>query len=174
MSIYDELNNITKMKRDMKEEIRYYKLVRWYPSLPLGWSPEHEYLFDGKTNIISNLSKLEDCFKTEHEINLIELDFPNYWKEKRKPLFTTEDGVEVFDRDQELYSINKNTFKKGSLYACYSGINDYYVFYSESSRDNYIWRNKRVFSYEDMMKAKHSIILADEDIEKAAKERAEQ
>lgn len=177
MSIYDELNNITKMKRDMKEEIRYYKLVRWYPSLPLGWSPEHEYLFDGKTNIISNLSKLEDCFKTEHEINLIELDFPNYWKEKRKPLFTTEDGVEVFDKDFNFILVDY-VFEK--FYASYVELvkplnTDIFKYFAhESNADEYIWRNKKVFSYEDMMKAKHSIILADEDIEKAAKERAEQ
>ena len=112
----------------------------------------------------SNRKDFKYFYFEKNAIKYIEMNKP-------KPLLTTEDGVEVFDRDQELYSINKNTFKKGSLYAYYSGINDYYVFYSELNRDNYFWRNKRVFSYEDFIEHAYNKPKFRRDIEEIAKER---
>lgn len=104
---------------------------------------------------------------------------PDFWElieeEKPKPLFITDDGVEVFDRDEYFtigYDFNKRNMIAYNCDAPYStGV---IRFKHESNADEYIWRNKRVFSYEDMMKAKHSIILTYEDIEKAAKERIEE
>lgn len=160
----------------MKKE---YELVQWYPSLPLGWSPEHEYLFDGKTNIISNLSKLEDCFKTEHEINLIELDFPNYWKEKRKPLFVTEDGVEVLSDIDNLYAVNltyfnktKNTLRHSSWLIENSA---YKVFYHEANADEYIAWYKKEFSINDLLLADVGITTSQLDkLQELAKERSKE
>ena len=126
--------------------MKKYKLKQWYPSLGI-------HAVDGiiiECEEWDNVYVFGELSIPKHEVE----NNPDFWEliEEKELLFITEDGVEVFDRYQKLYAINKNTFKKGSLYACYSGINDYYVFYSELSRDNYIWRNKPVFSYEDFIK----------------------
>lgn len=99
----------------------------------------------------------------------------NKIKEK-KPLFITEDGVELFSDTVTLYAVDLDNqgieSPEWDFKECEKmGLK---IFYYKKNADEYIWRNKRVFSYEDMMKAKHSIILTYEDIEKAAKKRAEQ
>lgn len=93
---------------------------------------------------------------------------------KPKPLFITEDGVDYYKFDfavgfniHNQSTINHNDWREQDL-------NNFKIFANKSNADEYIWKNKRVFSFEDMMKAKHSIILTDEDIEKAAKKRSEQ
>ena len=92
---------------------------------------------------------------------------------EKEPLFITKDGVECFDGD-EYISIGSDFSKINMVaYNCdapYSS--DVIRFKNESNADEYIWKNRRVFSYEDMMKAKHSIILTREDIVKSAKERS--
>lgn len=92
---------------------------------------------------------------------------------EKEPLFITKDGVECFDGD-EYISIGDDfcmrSMRASNCDSPYS--NDVVRFKNESNADEYIWKNRRVFSYEDMMKAKHSIILTIEDIEKSAKERS--
>lgn len=90
---------------------------------------------------------------------------------KPKPLFITEDGVEYTHLSQQVWGVSER-FEKRTYWVSQIKGTKVKAFYHEANADEYIWRNKRVFSYEDMLKAKHSIILADEDIEKAAKERS--
>ena len=95
----------------------------------------------------------------------------------KEPLFITYDGVDIFDLCQTVYLIHPKTFIKQKSDLGYFSTNDldnYKLFYHESKADEYIWQNKKLFSYEDMMKAKHSIILTSEDIEKSAKERSKE
>ena len=101
-------------------------------------------------------------------------NFPDCWEliEDQEPLFIAGDGAVFFD--DVYYLVTKPYFVKTKLKAkesIYKG-DGFIYFKHESNADEYIWKNKPVFSYEDMMKAKHSIILTSEDIEKSAKERS--
>ena len=153
--------------------MKHYKLKKWYPSLKQDWSKgDVAEWFDGyywnKGKVILN-----GLSKNEVENN------PDFWGliEEEKPLFVTEDGVELFYLYQTVYLIRPKTFIKQKSDLGYFSTNDLdnnKVFFHESNADEYIWKNKRVFSYEDMMKAKHSILITNEDIEISAKERSEQ
>ena len=94
--------------------------------------------------------------------------------EEKEPLFITDDGVDIFDLCQTVYLIHPKTFIKQKSDLGYFSTNDLdnnKVFYYETNADEYIWKNKRVFSYDDMMMAKHSVLIDDEHIEKATKKR---
>ncbi|HHT04032.1 MAG TPA: hypothetical protein GX005_06925 [Bacteroidales bacterium] len=71
----------------------------------------------------------------------------------KEPLFVTEDGVNLFDLCQTVYLIHPKTFMKQKSDLGYFSTNDLdnnKLFYHESKADEYIWRNKRVFSYNDL------------------------
>ena len=71
--------------------------------------------------------------------------------EEQKPLFITEDGVEIFAGDN--FIIVEDDFTKQKLTAYnLPYTEDFIRFYHESNADEYIWRNKRVFSYNDIEK----------------------
>ena len=97
---------------------------------------------------------------------------------EKKPLFVTEDGVEVFSDIDNLFAINLTYFSKtqNTLRSSRWLIDNpsYKVFSIESNADKYIWRNKPVFSYNDMVMAKKSVVLDEEDIVRLAKERSEE
>lgn len=92
---------------------------------------------------------------------------------EKEPLFITKDGVECFDGD-EYISIGDDfcmrSMRASNCDSPYS--NDVVRFKNESNADEYIWQNKKLFSYEDMMTAKNSVLLQSEDIERSAKERS--
>lgn len=92
--------------------------------------------------------------------------------EEQKPLFITDDGVEVFDRD-EYISIGSDFSKISMLaYNCdapYSS--DVTRFKHESNADDYIWRNKPLFSYEDFIKWANDINASFAELSQLAKER---
>ncbi len=82
---------------------------------------------------------------------------PDLWElieeEKPKPLFITDDGVEVYDIDSLVFAV-KGDFLKIQLFAlafCQNK-NDMKSFYHEANADEYIWRNKPLFSYNDIEK----------------------
>ena len=85
-------------------------------------------------------------------------NFPDCWElvEEKKPLFVTEDGVEVFSDIDNLFAINLTYFSKtqNTLRSSSWLIDNpsYKVFSLESNADQYIWKNKPVFSYEDFMR----------------------
>lgn len=82
-------------------------------------------------------------------------NFPDCWEliEEQEPLFITEDGVECFDGD-EYISIGSDFSKINMVaYNCdapYSSDVKRFVF--ESNADEYIWKNKPIFSYNDIKK----------------------
>ena len=82
-------------------------------------------------------------------------NFPDCWElvEEEKPLFVTEDGVEVFDKNSTVYCITRGYNKHEENYISMRKIESYLkVFFHESNADTYIWKNKPVFSYEDFMR----------------------
>ncbi|MFA6770939.1 MAG: hypothetical protein WCR71_07170, partial [Bacteroidales bacterium] len=95
--------------------------------------------------------------KTTVEIDEEELSYEDFWEliEEEEPLFTTDDGMEVSNPEDWIYLVNP-LFEKIECYARNSNINIskeiVKVFYFEANADDYIWRNKPVFSYEDFMK----------------------
>ena len=89
--------------------------------------------------------------------------------EEQKPLFITEDGVEIFVGDS--YVIVEEDFKKHRLIAHnLPYTEDFKKFKHESNADKYIWKNKPLFSYEDFMRWGN--VPYERVIKKLAKERA--
>lgn len=73
-------------------------------------------------------------------------------EKESKPLFITEDGEKHFDKDFA-YGINTHNLSKTFDNEWRrDDLPNYKVFKHESNADEYIWRNKKVFSYEDFMK----------------------
>lgn len=73
--------------------------------------------------------------------------------EDEKPLFVTEDGVQMFDRDEYITigsDYNKIYMTAYNCDAPYSS--DVKRFLHESNADEYIWKNKPVFSYNEIWK----------------------
>ena len=81
---------------------------------------------------------------------------PDFWEliEEEKPLFITEDGVEVFGRNVIVWIARNKTLEKIKIHSIHLNECDFEhkVFAHESNADQYIWRNKRVFSYEDFIR----------------------
>lgn len=146
------------MKKDMKEEIRDYKLVRWYPSLPIKWDSTHSYQYNRKLNVMVNITLRDKKIAPYvQSMPLIEPDFIEYWeKNKPKPLFITEDGVEVFDKDFEFILVDY-AFEK--FYASYVELvkplnTDIFKYFAhESNADEYIAWYKKEFSINDLLLA---------------------
>jgi len=150
--------------------MKKYRLKQWYPSLGGDFKNGEKIIFWGERGCyVKNFGDDISLRKTEVENN------PDFWEliEEQEPLFITEDGVEVFTGHS--FIIVGDDFIKHKLTAFnLPYTQDFKKFKHESNADRYIWQNKRVFSYEDMMKAKHSILITNEDIEKSAKERIEE
>ena len=95
--------------------------------------------------------------------------------EEEKPLFVTEDGVEIYINNVELFAVN-STFITASdnnfdFEVCKK--EGWKLFFHKSNADEYIWRNKRVFSYKDIQNyGVHPVNMI--RVEQLAKERVEQ
>ena len=152
--------------------MKKYKLKQWYPSLGGDFKNGEKIIFwEERGCYVKNFGDDISLRKTEVENN------PDFWEEDEEPLFITDDGVEVVDGDA-IMTLVYHDFSKSHRYAKDCRIDaveaSTKIFAHESNADEYAWKNKRVFSYEDMMKAKHSILITNEDIEKSAKERIEE
>ena len=139
--------------------MKKYKLRRWYPSLDkmleVGDIGDR-YLFE-----FGNGTK-EDRFSILKGGRLIYIPIqelhPYFWEliveENPKPLFITDDGVEVFDRDGIVWLVRNNNFDKIKIHSIH--LNDYdfehKVFFHEANADEYIWCNKPLFSYNEIWK----------------------
>ena len=92
--------------------MKKYRLKQWYKSLDEEWDTTHRYEYHSSTGYMCNKSIQHCVIIYKKELH------SDFWEEieEEKPLFITEDGVEIFEGDE------------------------------------YIWRNKRVFSYEDFVR----------------------
>ena len=131
--------------------MKKYRLRQWYPSLyddlEVGTIVDYEDGWIYYTNKRGN--------KTTIEIDEWELSHKDFWKliEEGKPLFTTDDGVEVYDINFLVFAV-KGDFLKIQIFALEfsQNKNDMKSFYHESNADEYIWKNKPLFSYEDFIR----------------------
>ena len=133
--------------------MKKFKLKQWYPSLQkktiegniANWDDDEKAY-----TVIQNADRVEILDKTEVENN------PDFWEliEENQPLFVTEDGLEVFGRNVIVWIVKNNTLEKIKIHSIHLNEYDFghKVFYHESNADEYILRNKRVFSYEDFIR----------------------
>ena len=134
--------------------MKRYKLKQWYPSLYD--DVEVGTIVDCEDDGIYYTNKRGN--KTTFEIDECELYHKDFWElieeEKSKPLFITDDGVEVFNRDAIVYNVRNDSFEKIEISAAHLSKDDleHKVFFDRYNADKYIWQNKRVFSYEDFQR----------------------
>ena len=94
--------------------MKKYKLLQWYPSLyddiEVGTIVDYENGWIYYTNKRGN--------KMTMGIDEEELSYEDFWEliEEQKPLFITEDGVEVFDIDFLVFAV-KGDFLKIQTFA---------------------------------------------------------
>lgn len=133
---------------------KQYKLLQWYPTLSPNIMVGAVANFNTKNNRYETLCS--NCII--HTISLREITSSNFWKliEEKTPLLTTQDGVEIFDENTEL-TIVYDDFLKENISMRALLISDdlslIKVFHNQKTAGEYIWRNKRNFSYEDIMKS---------------------
>lgn len=128
--------------------MKKYRLKQWYPSLGGDFKIGEKIIFwEERGCYVKNFGDDISLRKTEVENN------PDFWEEVEEPLFVTEDGVECFDGDEyiligDYYSkIYMVAYNRNAPYS--SGVKK---FKHKSNADEYIWKNKPLFSYEDFMK----------------------
>ena len=132
--------------------MKKYRLKKWYPSLHKDWVVGDVAIpWEKQKDYYHVPNKSTTIFKREVENN------PDFWEliEQTELLFITDDGVGIFDLCQTVYLIHPKTFIKQKSYLGYFSTNDLdnnKVFFHESNADEYIWRNKRLFSYNDIEK----------------------
>ena len=152
--------------------MKNYRLKKWYPSLPKNWVVGDVAIPWEKQKCYYHIpNKSGIVFKEEVEDN------PDFWEliEEQEPLFITEDGVECFDGDEYI-----------SIGDCYSKIymiaynydapysSDVKRFFHESNADDYIWKNKPIFSYNDIKKLQPGGGGVFYDVAAIAKERSKE
>lgn len=92
--------------------------------------------------------------------------------EEKEPLFITYDGVKCFDRDEYIAIGHDFCMRSMRAYNCDAPYSpDVIRFKHESNADEYIWRNKPVFSYNDFKKYQSGCEGIWYDVELLAKER---
>jgi len=71
----------------------------------------------------------------------------------KKPIFTTEDGVEIFDGDKMMYLAHRKSHSSHTNYAkvILSFMDDYFVFSSDNKRSEWIEENKPQYSKKDLL-----------------------
>ena len=128
-----------------------YRLKQWYPNLHLAWSTTDNYEYDRESNRMYNRTRWGTIPITAPYMH------PDFWEliEDEEPLFITDDDIGVLNKEALIYIVNKNFYKKKTeLCNIYDKLNreDFKYFLHESRADEYIWRNKRLFSYNDIEK----------------------
>jgi hypothetical protein len=104
-------------------------------------------------------------------------NFPDCWEliEEQEPLFITEDGVECFDGDEYIsigHDFCMRSMRASNCDSPYS--NDVVRFKNESNADEYIWKNKPIFSYNDIKKLRSGGGGVFYDVVAIAKERSKE
>ena len=155
--------------------MKKYKLKQWYPSLPE--SIEVGIIVEIDSKSFSNGDVVEYYLLQDNPkmwITSRELH-PDFWEliEKEKPLFTTDDGVEVFIGHS--FIIVGDDFIKHKLTACnLPYTQDFKKFKHEYSADEFILWNKPLLSLKDIDKTIKGSLPEFDELKKLAEERVEQ
>ena len=138
--------------------MKKYRLKKWYPSLAISWRTDDRYEYHADRQVMTNISNVKNGLAMPKEMVVKKQEIhPDFWEliEEKKTLFITDDDIEVFSEEALIYIVNKTFYKKETeLCNIYDKSNreDFKYFYHESNADEYIWRNKRLFSYNDIEK----------------------
>ena len=179
--------------------MKKYKLKQWYPSLPAELKVGNIVEFNGVNSIRLVIREKYEFAEYNWEFNGLELKCTQYWKlieekycdcnipiftlnstfcmkclkdiEEKKPLFVTEDGIEMFDENAIIIAVGKD-MDKLKVKAKVHDVMNCVFFKHEANADEYILRNKKVFSYEDFMRWGN--VPYERVIMQLAKERIEQ
>lgn len=134
----------------MKEN-KQYKLKRWYPSLDNDFEVGDIVFYDKERGCYAKPNNRDTSLrKREVENN------PDFWEliEEKELLFITEDGIKITEHRTVIILVDAD-FMKQYKPARDCNINTVVattkLFFHESSADEYIWKNKRVFSYQDII-----------------------
>ncbi len=132
--------------------MKKYRLKQWYPRIPVYLEDGYIISFDDDKGIA--IYEFVNGTLDTFEMSGAELECTQYWEfiEEVKPLFITEDGVSIYINNIELFAVN-DMFETASSTRFDFGVSrkeGWKLFYHESNADEYIWRNKRVFSYKDI------------------------
>ena len=133
--------------------MKKYRLKQWYPSLAISWRTDDRYEYDADRQVMTNISNVKNGLAIPKKVIIKKAELhPDFWELVEEPLFTTDDGVEMLDRDSIVWNVRNNTLEKIKIHSIHLNECDFEhkVFAHESNADEYIWRNKRVFSYEDI------------------------
>lgn len=88
----DSIKYLNKMKQ--------YRLKQWYPSLP-DWVKNNEVIV--KLDPHDNFYDIDIGYKGKSVSRNEVENNPDFWEEVRKPLFTTEDGRDIYEGDEYFY-----------------------------------------------------------------------
>lgn len=116
-----------------------YKLIKKYPG-----SPELGYITDfnqyGEDWNTPNMLLTEDCD-----------NYPEFWQKVKKLVFTTEDGVEMFENDRTFF-VRLDSWKIYSIPVVKSvGTNPKCKYFSsKETAEKYVYDNKPVFSRKEL------------------------
>ena len=133
--------------------MKKYRLKQWYPDTPSYMMAG--FIVDYYDEEEKAIYTYPDGMRLGFKLPSHHLECRNFWGliEEKKPLFVTDDGVGVYDIDSLVFAV-KGDFLKIQLFAlafCQNK-NDMKSFYHEANADEYIWRNKPLFSYNDIEK----------------------
>ena len=138
--------------------MKKYRLKQWYPSLDVTLSVGDIIELTGACELLCGSIKYEFLHKTGDycDVGFIqecEFNNPDFWEliEEKKPLFITEDGVEIFEGDEYIAIGINYDFSKVDTVAhdqVYSG--DVMRFKYESNADEYILWNKPLLSLNEI------------------------
>lgn len=135
--------------------MKEYRLKKWYPSLysDITEGTEVEYK-DGWIYYINTRGN-----KTTMEFDPYEFKSTDFWEliEREEPLFVTDDGENILDEYDHCWVVSKKKFYKRYMRAFIydNGTeevkNEFKTFLHEKNADRYIFENRRLFSYKDIV-----------------------
>lgn len=130
--------------------MKNYRLKQWYPTLPKEWKDRKGIV---SFNTTSNGYQMEGVDGVAWLIGAHEFD-KDFWEliEEKKPLFITEDGVEIYTNNVKLFAVS-STFITASdndfdFEVCKR--EGWKLFFHKFNADEYILWNKPLLSLNDI------------------------
>ena len=133
--------------------MKKFRLKQWYPRIPVYLEDGYVISFDENKGIA--IYEFVNGTLDTFEMSGAELECTQYWEliEEGKPLFITDDNIEVFSEKAVIYIVTKTFYKRETeLCNIYDKSNreDFKYFLHEYSADEYILWNKPLLSLKDI------------------------
>lgn len=162
--------------------MKKYKLLKWYPSLPIEWKQYKEV-------IVVQTESLRYIFKGYYNCTSEIEGNPDYWEEiKDEPIFKTADGVEYFNGndlvwDTHNFEGNSPAIFSNPNFLCQTEVKyakniDRKFFSTKVAAENYRKNHIRCLSFNDVWNISTNkdsnncyVIIGKSDLQKLVKER---